>query len=625
VRTRRYHALLLHAMTPPTGRMVLVNGFEAWIEGRLGPFALSTQRYAPDVLHPDGVTHLERFSTDPWPTWVYQLPDGRLVQQEVFAEHGTGTVLVVWTLLHTTSAAVVRVRPFLSGRDYHALHHENAAFRFAATRSGQTIQFGLYDSVPSVFITSNGEYRHAPEWYRRFLYTAERERGLDHIEDLASPGEFRWCLNRVGDRAVWVVNSDTSYDATWIGRESIEQLVAEVQSRERERRRTFATPLERAADSYIVRRGDGKTLIAGYPWFTDWGRDTFISIRGLCLATNRLGDARDILLAWSDHVSQGMLPNRFPDQGESPEFNSVDAALWYVIAVSEFLQRVTRCPEWLTVQQRRSLERAMADIVNGYAAGTRFGIRMDSDGLLAAGVEGLSLTWMDARVGEQAITPRIGKPVEVQALWLNALQIAARWDSTWSNHFDRGLRAFHDRFWNDRLGRLADVVDVNHVPGTRDDTCRPNQILAIGGLPIALLDRARSRAVVDAIETHLLTPMGLRSLAPDERGYTRSYKGDARSRDAAYHQGTVWPWLVGPFIEAWIRVRGCSEDARDEARRRFLDPLFDQTLSCGGHLSEIADAERPFTMRGCPFQAWSLGELLRLNRVLRTSPGGTAL
>jgi predicted glycogen debranching enzyme len=620
LRTRRYHALLLYATTPPTGRMVLVNGFEAWMVGRSGTFALSSQRYVPDVIHPDGVTHIERFGIDPWPTWVYRLPDGSLIQQELLADHQTAAVIVVWTLLRTTDAAVLHVRPLLSGREYHALHHENAAFRFEAQRVGPTVRFGLYDGVPDVFITSNGEYRHAPEWYRQFLYTAERERGLDHVEDLASPGEFRWRLTSQGDRAFWILGSDAKPNTERMADEPLETLVTDVQDRERQRRQRFGTLLERAGDSYIVRRTSGKTVIAGYPWFTDWGRDTFVAVRGLCLATNRLEDARDILMAWADHISGGMVPNRFPDRGESPEFNSVDASLWYVIAVSEFLQRSTNCPELLTFERRRSLERAIGDIVSGYAAGTRFGIRMDHDGLLAAGVDGLQLTWMDACVGPQVITPRIGKPVEVQALWLNALRVAAVLDSTWSSHLERGRRTFVDRFWNERLGRLADVVDVNHVPGTRDDTFRPNQILAIGGLPLALIEGSRARSVVDAVEKHLVTPIGLRSLAPTEPGYVATYRGDAQARDAAYHQGTIWPWLMGPFVEAWVRVRGDSQEARDEARRRFVDPLIARAQSRGGHLSEVADAEAPFSARGCPFQAWSLAELLRLDRVVVANP-----
>src|SRR5205814_893513 len=276
-------------------------------------------------------------------------------------------------------------------------------------------------------------------------------------------------------------------------------------------------------------------------------------IRGLCLATGRLADARDILVEWAGAVSEGMLPNRFPDQGETPEFNSVDASLWYVIAANDLLAAASSDSGVLKTGHREALATAINTIIAGYAAGTRFGIRMDDDGLLAAGVPGVQLTWMDARVGDRVITPRVGKPVEIQALWLNALSVASRLEPAWREVFEKGRRSFCERFWNEDLGRLADVVDVDHAPGTRDDTFRPNQILAVGGLPVALLEGERARRIVDAVEQQLLTPIGLRSLAPGEPGYAPHYEGDSSARDAVYHQGTVWPWLMGPFVAAWVR------------------------------------------------------------------------
>jgi predicted glycogen debranching enzyme len=384
---------------------------------------------------------------------------------------------------------------------------------------------------------------------------------------------------------------------------------------ERLRRTAFLTPLDRAADAYLVTRRAGRTIVAGYPWFTDWGRDTFIAVRGLCLATGRLREARDILLEWSTTVSQGMLPNRFPDHGEEPEFNAVDASLWYVVAVHELLELAAARGEIMSSTDERALRDAVESIVRGYAAGTRFGIRLDSDGLLMAGAPGLQLTWMDARVGDRVITPRIGKPVEIQALWLNALAAAAAADARWNAIFERGRTTFVERFWDDSRGYSSDVVDVDHVGGTRDDTFRPNQILAVGGLPIGLLTGDRARRLVAEVERRLLTPLGLRSLAPDEPGYAPRYEGNGAARDAVYHQGTVWPWLMGAFVDAWLRAHGSTADNRREARRRFLQPLLDHLDAAGlGHVSEIADAEPPFTPRGCPFQAWSVGELIRLDR-----------
>jgi predicted glycogen debranching enzyme len=390
-----------------------------------------------------------------------------------------------------------------------------------------------------------------------------------------------------------------------------------IRAAEIKRRAAFASPLERSADAYLVQRGLGRTIVAGYPWFTDWGRDTFIAIRGLCLATDRLEDARDILVEWAGAVSEGMLPNRFPDHGDSPEFNSVDASLWFAIAAGELLDATRRHPKVLSRSDRTALEAAIVAIVDGHAVGTRFGIRMDTDGLLSAGVAGVQLTWMDARVGDRVITPRIGKPVEIQALWLNGLSIASRFERKWREPLANGLAAFGERFWVEDEGYLADVVDVDHVPGTRDETFRPNQILAVGGLPLALVTGERARRVVDGVERRLVTPIGLRSLAPTEDGYAARYEGDSAARDAVYHQGTVWPWLMGAFVDAWLTTRGRTIAASAEARRRFAEPLLSHLQVAGlGHVSEIADAEAPYEPRGCPFQAWSLGELIRIERVI---------
>jgi predicted glycogen debranching enzyme len=394
-----------------------------------------------------------------------------------------------------------------------------------------------------------------------------------------------------------------------------EKLLADLRAREFHRRETFSSPLDRAADSYLVQRGKGKTIVAGYPWFTDWGRDTFISMRGLCLATGRLEEARDILLEWSRVVSEGMLPNRFPDRGDAPEYNSVDASLWYVIAAHELLENLKGSQQRLTNAQESALRAAIEAILEGYAKGTQYNIHMDPDALLAAGEPGIQLTWMDVKIGDWVVTPRVGKPVEIQALWLNALWIGSQFSDRWKEPLTRGRESFRARFWNGQSGCLYDNVDVDHRARQVDPTFRPNQIFAVGGLPLALIEGERARRVVDEVERRLWTPMGLRSLAPDEREYAAKYDGGARERDTGYHQGTVWPWLIGPFVEAWVRVRGSTAAAKREARSRFLAPLLEHLSRAGiGHVSEIADAEAPHTPRGCPFQAWSLGELLRLDR-----------
>jgi predicted glycogen debranching enzyme len=603
-RTRRYHALLLVARRPPTERLVLVNGFDAWVETPTGRYAISTQRYAPDVLSPDGHARLGRFEREPWPRWTFDLEDGTRVVQELFVRHGQPLTALSWKLTAGVAACLF-VRPFLSGRDYHALHRENGTLRFEAEVTGERLQWRTYASVPPVAALTNGAYVHEPHWCRRFLYEEEHARGLDHVEDLAAPGTLRFDL--AYSEAVLVLTSDAARLKA-----PARTALATLRAEERTRRAALGDPRRRAADAYVVRRGAGRTIVAGYPWFTDWGRDTFIALRGLCLAAGRTGVAREILLEWAGAVSQGMLPNRFPDQGSEPEYNAVDASLWFVVAVAELLQA-----PGTSVPERVRLLDAVKQILEGFARGTRHGIRAQADGLLAAGEPGLQLTWMDVKVGERVVTPRSGKPVEVQALWLNALRLASEW---WPRHrdaFEHGRASFAARFWDEQRGYLADVVDVDHVAGTVDVTFRCNQILAVGGLPVALLDDGPARRVVDAVESRLLTPMGLRSLAPGEPGYAPRYEGGPSRRDAAYHQGTVWPWLMGPFVEAWVRVRGGSAAVRGEARSRFVLPLLAHLDDAGvGHVSEIADAEPPHTPRGAPFQAWSLGELLRIEALL---------
>jgi predicted glycogen debranching enzyme len=655
IRTRRYHALLLTATTPPAGRMVLMNGFDAWVEIRDGSIPLSSQRYAPDVIHPNGASYIESFEYEPWPRWRYRISDNLVVEQEIFVPRGESAVYISWRLV-TNSAAVARggdpgaaraiqapdhpasmppattlkVRPFFSGRDFHSTHHENGAFRFEAEQKSEHVTFRPYRGVPAVIAICNGAYSHEPTWYRNFLYCEELARGLDATEDLASPGVFTFSLlqkpavlmlaavaggadpggNKVNDTPTQPASAPPAT-------ESIETRYAQVRSNELRRRENFRSKLERAADSYLVRRGTGKTLIAGYPWFGDWGRDTFIALRGLCIATRRLEEAREILVEWAGTVSQGMLPNRFPDSGEQPEFNSVDASLWYVIAVGDYLLAVDNRSDITNDCHTEKLRTAVEAILAGYSAGTRFGIRADDDGLLAAGEVGQQLTWMDARVNGREITPRIGKPVEIQALWLNALAIGAQFSDSWRLLLEKAQAAFATKFWNEQTGHLADVIDCNHRSGEIDVTFRPNQIFAVGGLPLQLLPEDKARRVVDAVGARLLTPVGLRSLAPGEPGYTTHYGGSVAQRDGSYHQGTVWPWLIGAFVEAWVRVRGNTDVAKAEARARFLSPLHQHLNEAGlGHISEICDAEPPHTPRGCPFQAWSIGELLRLEHAV---------
>jgi predicted glycogen debranching enzyme len=624
LRTRRYHALLLTAATPPTGRMVLVNGLDAWVDQGEPPAAsgdrefLTRQRYAPGVVAPEGAAVIESFEANPWPKWIYRLRDGSRIVQEIFVPHANPAVAIRWRAIGGSGKRLA-VRPFLSGRDLHALHHANPAFRFEAQVSGPQVSWTPYDGVPGVRALSNGEYRAQPVWYRSFLYAEEQARGLDYEEDLAAPGVFRWDLG--AGEAVLILSVA---GAVPLGPAS--ETFARLSGIESGRRSRLGSPLHRAGDAYLVRRGRGKTIVAGYPWFTDWGRDTFIALRGLCLARGRLIEARSILLEWAGQVSEGMLPNRFVDQGDAPEFNSVDASLWYIVAAHDYLRAVEARGRKVPGADRRALADAIRAILAGYSRGTRYGIRLDEDGLLACGEPGVQLTWMDAKVGDWVVTPRTGKPVEIQALWLNALRIAEEFTPDYRTTLERGLQSFAARFWNEAAGCLFDVVDVDHHSGTADPSLRPNQIFAVGGLPYPVLGGPMAQAVVDAVQKRLWTPLGLRTLDRDDSRYVARYEGGVLSRDGAYHQGTVWPWLLGAFVEAWVRVRGSGDAVKQEARHRFLDPLLQHVSMAGvGHVSEIADADAPHTPRGCPFQAWSVGEALRLDlSVLASSRAGRA-
>jgi predicted glycogen debranching enzyme len=613
VRTRRYHALLLTATTPPSGRMVLVNGFDAWVDVKGNRSWLSSQRYAPDVVTPN--ESLQSFQLHPWPCWRFRLNGDTWLDQEIFVPRGQSAVVLSWRLSgQLDQAFALSVKPFFSGRDFHATHHENRLFGFQPSAKTDTLRWQSYPGVPAVLCRSRAIYRHDPNWYRNFLYTAERDRGLDFLEDLAAPGTFTWQLDAQTREAVLTFSAEGFAEA---GSSDLEEWIAKLRHVERERREQTPDLVERASESYFARRGTGQTIIAGYPWFGDWGRDTFISIRGLGIAVNRLELVRDILLEWAGAVSQGMLPNLFPDRGIAPEYNSVDASLWFIIAVGDLLDAAANRPGLIGEIAEHRLRNAIEAILVGYQTGTRFNIRVASDGLVAAGVPGVQLTWMDARVDGKVITPRIGKPVEVQALWINALGIAKRFSPKWEPLFEKALLGFESRFWNDTKQELFDVIDVDHQPGTVDPLSRPNQILAIGGLPLSLLSDQRARQVVDAVEAQLWTPTGLRSLGPTEPGFTPRYAGTVFARDSAYHQGTVWPWLAGPFIEAWVRVRGNTSEAKREARQRYLEPLRSLLNSAGlSHVPEITDAVEPYTPRGCPFQAWSVGEFLRLDRAV---------
>lgn len=603
---RRYHALLNVALTPPTNRIALLNMLDMCVIQGEHRYPLHRFRFHPGITEPSTAAPITSFSAFPFPTWTFSLPNNQKIIFELFRIRDEPTLLCSWTLSEEGAEPThLEVRPLLSGRSIHSLHNENPLFNFTPELINHGVVWQPYQDMPTISITTNGEYAHQPDWYRNFRYDEDEVRGYPGSEDLAAPGVFTFKLSE--RPALFIAAASASRSGVISSPKDFSSL----RSAELSRRlaNDDAEHLHHNAQHFLVRRGTGSSIIAGYPWFSDWGRDTLIAMRGLTLALGRYDEAEAILQAWAHEISQGMLPNTFSDQGAPPQYNSVDAALWFVIACHDLWNRSARHAS----ARDPLLLSAIDDILTNYLVGTRFGIRADSDGLLACGTPGVQLTWMDAKVGEVVFTPRIGKPVEIQALWINALTIAAALNSQWQPLATQAIASFTEKFWNDDGGILFDVVDCDHRVGAKDPSMRPNQLFAVGGLPHMVVSEDRARAIIDAVESELYTPVGLRSLSPSDPHYRGRYYGAQWDRDAAYHQGTAWGWLIGPFVEGWVRVRGGSIEAKQEALRRFVQPakkLFEQAGY--GACSEIADGNWPNTLRGAPFQAWTLGEYIRL-------------
>jgi predicted glycogen debranching enzyme len=606
--TRRYHGLLVAATRPPVGRMVLLSKLEETLvlDGRR--VDLSCNCY-PGAIHPQGHLRLQQFRQDPFPVFVYEV-DGLEIEKSVFMVQGENATVIQYQLRGATPAdCALEVRPLTAFRDYHGTTHENGALDATLQTDTGLVKFTPYRDLPTLFLAHTpGDLQPAGHWYRNFEYWAERERGLDFREDLFNPLTLIFDL-RANPRPA-VIASTAAHAADSAGKlRSLEvarlrQVVAAAPSGQ-----PFARSLTRAAARFIVRRGEESTVIAGYHWFGDWGRDAMISLPGLTLATRRYDAARGILAAFAASADRGMLPNRFPDAGEAPEYNTVDATLWFFEAVRAFAARTA---DYEFVRTR--LYPVLADVISWHERGTRYGIRLDGDGLLLAGEPGVQLTWMDAKAGDRAVTPRIGKPVEVQALWYNALRVmedlARRFGEPGRERYrelaDRAGASFTPLFWNEAAGCLYDVVNGP----VRDASIRPNQIFAVS-LFHKMLSREKAKGVVAAVERHLLTPYGLRTLAPSDPHYRGRYQGDPVSRDGAYHQGTVWPWLLGPFVSAYLEVNDGSSQARLQAAnwmqelRRYIE---DEGV---GQIPEVFDGDAPYGAGGCIAQAWSVAELLR--------------
>lgn len=622
--TRRYHGLLVAALQPPVQRVVMVAKLEVRSRYREASYDLSSNEFADGTLSPRGFELLSDFELEEGlPVWVYACADARL-EQRIWMANNRNTSYVRFLLRDASAPLDLELRPLCTYRDYHS--HARGGWSLELSAESAACRIAAYPGArPYRLQVDRGEFRAEPAWYWNFRHRLEAERGLDAIEDLWRPGTFHVRLE-CGEAVTFIATAEDEVQAPT---RALEQ--------ETRRRRALlrgAPPqapawvprLTLAADQFIVRRSQpdgaiaGTTVIAGYPWFSDWGRDTMIALPGLALATGRTKDAASILRTFAAHVSDGMLPNRFPDGGEAPEYNTVDATLWYFHAIASYLE-ATGDRALL-----RDLYPVLREIVDWHERGTRYGIRVDSgDGLLFAGEPGVQLTWMDAKVGDWVVTPRIGKPVEINALWHYALTCLAEWardlkDSRAAADYlagaARAATSFTARYWYAAGGYLYDVIDGPGDPvgddGHRVDvSLRPNQIFAVS-LGTALLDPARARAVVDVCARELLTPVGLRSLARSDPRYTGLYTGDGRQRDGAYHQGTVWTWLLGPYALAHYRAYGNAGHALAllEGMAAHLDE------GCIGTVSEITDGDAPHAPRGCFAQAWGVSETLRAYHAL---------
>lgn len=627
VNTRRYHGLLFAALHPPVERVALVAKLDVTVLYGDSRLQLATNEFVDGTIDPHGYCHLESFRLEGLvPVWTWLVADARL-EQRLWMHHGENTTYVQFTRIGGGKPLRLVMDPLCTYRDYHWQLRGERHFEIVPVADGVVVH-AHQGAQPYRLLSAGATVRISPVTYWNFKHREEGARGLDEAEDLLRPARFEIDLAPGESRSM--ILSAEAYElmpAAGALAAEMRRLADLVNRFDRVCAAASRVEFPRidrlalAADQFIVERRDpagrrlGMTVIAGYPWFSDWGRDTMIALPGLTLATGRLEIAASVLRTFAKFVNQGMLPNRFPDAGDLPEYNTVDASLWFFVAVHEYL-RTSGDREFST-----EIYPTLKEIVDWHVRGTRFGIVMDpADALLHAGAAGVQLTWMDAKVGDWVVTPRIGKPVEINALWFNAVSILRdlATDLDYTQHrinytalANRIQASFEPSFWFGAGGYLYDVIDglegdADPAGRRRDASLRPNQIFALS-LPHALLTGEKARRVLDVCLTELWTPVGLRSLAPGDSRYVGRYGGGPVERDAAYHQGTVWSWLVGPLATAHFRVHQDAAAALDLLRSMPAH----LAEACVGQVSEIMDADPPFAPRGCFAQAWGVAEVLR--------------
>ncbi|MFB9841655.1 amylo-alpha-1,6-glucosidase [Mucilaginibacter ginsenosidivorans] len=613
--SRRYHGLLVAATQVPTGRTVMVSKLDETIVANGKRTELGTNNYN-GVFAPRGYQYLESFTKELYPQWTYHVDDV-VITKSLLQLHRKNTTIIKYEVTEAGSQFQLLLQPFLIARDYHSLGHVNQSLHWDVDFKNGIFHNKPYGSDWNIYISVPGSsYRHQPEWYYNFRYEEEVNRGLDYNEDLLQYGEFEVSLEKGSKLFVVLSTEDPEVlDAEKAFNDEINRRIGLFGSGKRNATRE---QLILAADQFIVKRDiylngndtptEGATVIAGYHWFTDWGRDTMISLPGLCISTGRLDDAKKILQAFAHSVSKGMLPNFFSDNNGTPEFNNVDGTLWYFLAVYHYYN-ASKDKDFVL----NELLPVLQDIIEWHYKGTRYNIHDDpTDHLLFEGEKGQQLTWMDARVGNWVVTPRMGKPVEIEALWYNALCIVSEFCALagkkdakrYSDEARLIKHSFEEKFWYEAGQYLYDTIDENNVP---DQTFRPNQLFAIS-LPFPLIGGDKAKIILEKIKAKLYTPVGLRSLAPGSVNYNGFYGGDQWHRDSNYHQGAVWSWLLGPYVDALAKVK----TPKTELKKIISDFSYHFKEGGFGTISEIFDGDAPHAPKGCIAQAWSVGELLRV-------------
>jgi predicted glycogen debranching enzyme len=613
--TRRYHGLLMAALPSPWNRTLLVSKIDEVVEYDGHSYPLGANRWADGTIEPPGIVHIERFRLEgTTPVWTFACADA-LLEKRIWMEHGENTTYVQYTVLRASRPLQLVAKTLVNWRGYHCLTHAPESFiDVQSADEGLRVQ-ALPEAPPFYIRSAEATFEPAHTWYRNYELAAEKLRGLDHQEDHLHAGTFQAEL-KLGDSATLICCMDqkAGKNGTRARQARIQKEHALLEQAARAHPVMTKCPdwikqLVLGSDNFVISRAladypECSSVIAGYPWFGEWGRDTMIALPGLLLSTGRAELAAGVLRTYARLVSNGMLPNQIPEAGEAAEYNTVDAALWFFEAARQYYAATQDLP------LIREIFPALEQIIEPYSRGTRYNIHVDSrDGLLYAGEPGVQLTWMDSKIGDWVVTPRVGKPVEVNALWLNALSTQAKFAEALGSSaapyatLAAKTRQGIQRFWNSAANCCFDVIDG---PEGNDASVRPNQIFAVA-LEESALTAEQQRAVVDICQRELLTSFGLRSLSPQAPQYRGRYEGDQAGRDSAYHQGTVWGWLMGPFIHAFLRVTGDREQALT-----FLAPFENHLKIHGlGTASEIFDGDPPFSPKGCFAQAWTVAEILR--------------